>query len=731
MNQQRTCQNFTGENLAIGIRLRSDGRGGKEPARVATGFFRAVRMCFILLALSDLLAAGTTKTKKPVPNVILITIDTVRADHLGCYGAKNIQTPTLDALGHDGVVFERAISQVPLTWPSHTAILTGLYPFQNGVQDFTGQPLDARFRSVAQAFKQHGYATGAVVSAFVLDRSWGLARSFDFYDDAFAPEAFANRDLGLVDRRAGESVDHALAWLKKNPRRPFFFWLHLYDPHSPYDPPEPYRSQYQGHLYDGEIAYADHELGRLISWLKRNQLYDPSWIVFLSDHGESLGEHGEHEHGFFVYNATVHIPLIVKLPVGSGIRPGRVTRPVETTAVAPTLMRAAGIHDAVEKQFISPELLRNDSPSDAAAYSETFYPFSSFGWSPLHALETNRFHYVDAPQPELYDVIADPEEKNNLAPQQTATLAVLKDKLQAQFRERPYTPAENSNSGLSPDALDKLRSLGYVAYRSPVSANTLAAGLADPKSKLWEFNSVLEAEDALRAGDVAKGKSLLLQVREKDPEMYVVPFVLGETALGQQQWDEAAAELRKCLDLNPHFDQAMLGLARALIFLGKTEEGRQWSLKAIQYNPENYRAWYQLGFIDARNDKKQGIADYEKAISIQPSFAPLRRDLGLLQFEQGNYAEAAKHLSRATDLGIKEANLYNSLGISYSRTGRLRAAVASYKEALKLDPKLAQTHLNLGFAYEQLKETTLAAVEYRQACQLSADLCEMIKKHAQ
>ncbi len=584
---------------------------------------------------------------------------------------------------------------------------------------------------MAQAFKRGGYATGAVISAFVLDRSWGLARGFDFYDDAFSAEAFANRDLGLVDRRAGESVDHALTWLKKNPRRPFFFWLHLYDPHSPYDPPEPYRSEYQGHLYDGEISYADHELGRLIAWLKRNQLYDSSLIVFLSDHGESLGEHGEHEHGFFVYNATVHVPLIVKLPAGSGVRPGRVSRPVETTAIAPTLMRASGIHDAVEQQFSSQGLLQNDPPPDDAAYSETFYPFSSFGWSPLHALETERFHYIGAPQPELYDVIADPEEENNLAPQQTATLAVLKDKLQALLRQRPYMPVVSSNSGLSTDALDKLRALGYVAYRSPVSSDALASGLADPKSKLWEFNSILEAEDAFRAGDVSKGRSLLLQVREKDPEMYVVPFVLGETALGQQQWDEAAAELRKCLELNPHFDQAMLGLGRALIFLGKTDEARQWSKNAIQYNPENYRAWYQLGFIDARTDKKQAIADYEKAVSIQPGFAPLRRDLGLLQFQEGNYSEAAKHLSGATELGLKDTNLYNCLGISYSRTGHLRAAIASYKQALGLDPKLAQTHLNLGFVYERLNEKTLAANEYRQACQLNADLCEMIKKHEQ
>src|SRR5207249_3295829 len=206
--------------------------------------------------------------------------------------------------------------------------------------------------------------TGAVVSAFVLDRSWGLARGFDFYDDAFAPEQFKNRDLGLVERRAGESVTRALSWLQKNPHRPFFFWLHLYDPHSPYDPPQPYRTQYRNNLYDGEIAYTDHELGRLITWLKRSQLYDRSLIVMLSDHGESLGEHGEHEHGFFVYNSTVRIPLIVKPPAGSDIRPGRVTAPVETTSIAPALLKMAGLKDPIEKQFTSSLLLGNETDDD-------------------------------------------------------------------------------------------------------------------------------------------------------------------------------------------------------------------------------------------------------------------------------------------------------------------------------------------------------------------------------
>jgi arylsulfatase A-like enzyme/Tfp pilus assembly protein PilF len=667
---------------------------------------------------------------QPAANVILITIDTVRADHLGCYGATNIQTPTLDSLAHDGIVFERAISQVPLTWPSHAVILTGTYPFQNGVQDFTGQPLDPRFRSVAQVFKQRGYVTGAVVSAFVLDRSWGLARGFDFYDDSFSAATFQQKDIGLVDRKAGESVTRALKWLNqaRTSSHPFFFWLHLYDPHSPYDPPEPFRTQYRGHLYDGEIAYADHELGRLFSWLKQSRLYDRSLIVFLSDHGESLGDHGEKEHGYFVYNSTVHIPLIVKPPAGSGFRPGRVAAPAETVAVAPTLLRLANKKNLPEKQFQSRSLLGEttaDDGADDSAYSESFYSFSSFGWSPLHALQTSRYHYIEAPARELYDVVADPGEKNNLAGQQTATVAVLEDKLQILLRRSPYKSADTGNLGLSPDALEKLRALGYVAYRSPVSPEALAAGLPDPKAKLWEFNSILEAGDAFHAGDFPAGEALLAKVAEKDPQMYIVPFMLGEGASRQQNWEAASAAFQKCLQLNPNFDQAMTGLSRAFIYLGKPEDAAQWARNALKINPANYRAWYQLGLIESKTDKDAAIADYKKALSIQSSFAPLRRDLGLLYFQRQDYAEAAKHLAKAAELGVNDAPLYNFLGIAYGHTNRLPMAVKSYKRAIELDSNLAEAHLNLGFAYQRLNQVKAAQEEYAVACRMEQKFCQM------
>jgi choline-sulfatase len=674
-------------------------------------------------------AVGTKA--QPKPSVILITIDTLRADHVGCYGAQTVKTPTLDALAHDGVVFERAISQVPLTWPSHAVILTGTYPFQNGVQDFTGQPLAPQFRSVAQAFQKAGYATGAVVSAFVLDRSWGLGRGFDFYDDAFSAETFEKKDAGLVDRRAGESVAHAIAWLKRTPRRPFFLWLHLYDPHSPYDPPEPYRTDYQSQLYDGEIAYADHELGNLMAWLKQNHLYDSSLILALSDHGESLGEHGEDEHGFFIYNATAHVPLIVKPPAGSGIAAGRRTEPVETVAVAPTLLQLVGVMgsaDSIAAQFQSRGLFAaKTTPSQTAngrAYSETFYPFSSFGWSPLHALESERFHFIEAPKPELYDLEADPGETRNLAGQQPATVAVLREKMQELLVHNPFARQDGGAGNLNPDAQEKLRSLGYFGFRAAVSPEMLKQGLADPKDKLWEFNSILKAEDAFQLRQDDRGEALLKEVQEKDPQIYVIPFLLGESALRRQNWESAVERLKRCLVLNPKFDNAMTGLARALAKLGRLEEARNWLDRALQSNPQNYRAWYQSGLLDAGSNLGAAQSAYERTIAIQPNFSAGQRELGMLLFQQKDFAGAAPHLEKAIALGLEDARLHNFLGICYNRTNRTVKGVHEFKRAIELDPNLAEAHLNLAFAHQLLHQAKAAREEYTAACNLDHSFCK-------
>ena len=379
-------------------------------------------------------------------------------------------------------------------------------------------------------------------------------------------------------------------------------------------------------------------------------------------------------------------------------------------------------------QFQSPGLLDANVGNDSAAYSESFYSFSSFGWSPLHALETTRYHYIEAPVPELYDVQADPQEKNNLASQQSATVAVLKDKLQTLLRRNPFKPQENAASGLSPDALEKLRALGYVAYRTPVSSEALAAGLPDPKSKLWEFNAILKASDAFRAGDFAAGETLLDQVEQKDPQMYVVPFMRGESAVRQEKWKEASVAFQKCLQLNPSFDQAMTGLANALFRLGIVDEAISWLEKALKYNPLNYRAWYELGSLKAKTNKPAAVAAYVKAVSIQPNFAAGWREQGMLQAQQQDYPAAAKALSKAEELGLRDAKLLNFLGIAYSRTGRQQQAITAYQKALQADPQLAEAHLNLAYAYEQVQKPMEARREYRKACRLRQDFCRFVKE---
>ncbi len=671
-------------------------------------------------------------TRKPARlNVLLITVDTLRADRLGAYGNKEVATPALDRLARDSVVYERAFSQVPLTLPSHAVILTGTYPFHNRVQDFSGQTLSPEFRTLAESFRQHGYSTGAVISSFVLDRSWGLARGFDFYYDLFAGTSFLQENVALVERRADKSVDEALKWLKKASNRPFFFWLHLYDPHSPYNAPEPFLTRYQS-AYDGEVAYTDSQVGRLLAWMRQSGLYSNTLIVLLSDHGESLGEHGENEHGFFVYNATLHVPLMVKPPRGRGVKPGRVSSAVETTSVAPTILALANLRDnAFQKQFQGASLPApgRESAEDFHAYSETFYPLSSFGWSPLRSLQSERYHYIEAPRPELYELRSDPEEKENLAGKLPAIASALKQRLEE--RVQKYAPAAagaGQNSTLSPEAAEKLRQLGYMSFRVPVSEEALKAGLADPKDRVLEFNSILRAADAAQAGDFATSRALLLAVREKEPTLYTIAFLLGENALKQEDWATAAAELGRCLELNPNYDEAMTAFSRALFALERHDEAAKWVDRAIELNPRNIRAWYQKGWIQLKQNPDAAAEAFQKVVSIQPNFALARRDLGVLRIRQQRFQEAAEHLEVASNMGLHDPRLLNFLGIAYIRTSRPQEAIAAYKKAIAGDPNLAEAHLNLAFAYQTVGNVGSAKPEYETACRLEPTFCDYVPK---
>jgi len=687
-----------------------------------------------LLLLGLALFLGSCRQKKPPrPNILIITVDTLRADRVGCYGYAGGLTPNVDALAKDGVVFERGVAQVPLTWPSHAAIFTGTYPFHNGVQDFTGQPLSDRFRTLAESLKDHGYATGAVVSSFVLDRSWGLARGFESYDDAFAGQEFLVKNLGLVERRAEESVNHAVGWLEAHPNQPFFLWLHLYDPHSPYNPPEPFRSQYAKQPYEGEIAYADSQLGRLFTWLKQapNSLYDNTLIVFLSDHGESLGEHGEREHGFFVYDSTVRVPVILKPPKSASLAAQRVADAIETIQVGPTVLELVGVQDPIQKQFQAASLvpLVNGKPHGPVrpAYSETFYPANSFGWSPLRSVQTARYHYIEAPEQELYEHQADPSENNNLIAKNAdiaTSLHAQLNQLLANYAASATAPGGvASGTSASPDVLEKLRSLGYVAYRAPAAPN---AKLADPKDKLPVFQDILRATDQIQTGNFSAARSLLSSAQRKEPQLYLIPFLLGEAASHEAQWKEAEEQFGRAAALNPGFEQARMGLARALGLQGKTAQARDMIATLLTTNPQNFRAWFLLAQIESKDDPRSSRQALDKVISIQPNFPPAYRDRGLLSVREQTYVSGAEDLSRAAEMGLRDVTTYNSLGICYSRMNRLDDAIESYRRAIAFDPGYAQAHLNLGFAYERMNQPEMSKKEYAEACRLDRGICPLV-----
>src|SRR5258706_4401532 len=366
------------------------------------------------------------------PNILLITLDTTRADRMGFMGSKRGLTPNLDTMSQQGVVFTRAYSQVPLTTASHATILTGTYPQFNHVNDF-GIPLSPRLPYLPDLLRAKGYHTGAFVGSLILDPLDGTApgfdRGFEVYDAGFHLRRHGMDRYKSVERRAGDVVNHALAWLSQLPNGPFFLWVHLYDAHDPYDPPPPYKARFATQPYDGEIAYADSCVGKLLDEIRRHGLFDETLIAVMADHGESLGAHGENTHGIFLYDETLHVPLVFKLPA-SHAAGRRIDTRARLVDVAPTILQEVGIPIPKEMQGESLSPLMKPSgkvaaaatsiPEDRSAYAETDYPHRAFGWSSLRAVRTGKYLYIRAPERELYNQSADPDAAHNLAPSSKA-----------------------------------------------------------------------------------------------------------------------------------------------------------------------------------------------------------------------------------------------------------------------------------------------------------------------
>jgi arylsulfatase A-like enzyme/tetratricopeptide (TPR) repeat protein len=514
--------------------------------------------CLVALAAG---CTGRSSASRGAP-VFIVCVDTLRADRLPAYGYTRVETPALDALARDSIVYDNAISHVPLTLPSHVSLFTGLLPFQHGVRDNLGYRLSKDHRTLATLLKGSGYATGGAVSAIVLDHGSGVSEGFDFYEDAVEARDVAQA-IGQVQRGGDETERLLEGWVSRQPSDARLFgFLHLYEPHSPYTPPEPFRTRYASSPYDGEVAASDRIVGQFVAFLKKRNLYDRSVVVFLSDHGEGLGDHGEDEHGIFLYREEVHVPLFVKLP-GGRLRGKRVSEPAQIADVVPTVLAALG-----EK---TPESLPGRSLLDFAEgrgavrriYSETVYPRYHFGWSDLASLTDDRHQYIHSPRPELYDWREDPAEKRDLSRGLSSEARSAKEELPPAFRsmraelagmDRPL----QSPGASDPETVKKLASLGYIGAAAPTAASE---NLPDPKDRIGAIEKLKQASRLSAEFRDAEGIALLTRLAEENPLMLDVWETLARLLRRSGRTREALAALERADRLAPGTPQIMLGLA--------------------------------------------------------------------------------------------------------------------------------------------------------------------------
>ena len=604
-----------------------------------------ILVCFLLLVTAAFGRESVT-TQSTQPEVFLITIDTLRADHVHCYGYDKLETPALDALAHEGVRFTQAFTPSPITNTSHASILTGLLPGSHGVTDFA-VPLATAHPTVAELLKAQNYHTAAFIGAVILDSKSlapGFDRGFDYYDN-FPEHSATKSRWGRLERRGMDVVEHAENWLSKHPAGPHFVWVHLYDPHDPYEPPLPYSQIYKDHLYDGEIAYADSALAHFITYLKRSGMYGNSVIVVVGDHGEGLGEHHEDTHGIFLYDSTTHVPLIVKLP--GGLSAGTiVAAQVRTLDIMPTLLELAGAPAPQKKDGDSLEPYF-DGKSEAArpAFGETDYPLR-FGWAPLRSVRSDGFKFIEAPRPELYDLPLDPAEMTN-----------------------KYEP-QDARVQKSRAMLAEVRSTEAHVQGSP-SAVPEPSSLPDPKDKIEEQNLLHAAMVAAEDNRPVDARKTLEKVLALDPKSPTALLQLGELELQAGDYVQAAHHFKGAAEIRPDDAAALFHEGQALEKthdLGGARDALEASLKLMpgQFDARLLLGQVYLGLQDPTAAEDQ----FEAALLLESGSVEAQLGLADAQITKGNFAEAAQSLEALSKVQTKNAQVFDLLAKAYSGLGK-------------------------------------------------------------
>ena len=626
---------------------------------------------------------------------MLISVDTLRADHMPAYGYTGVETPNLDALRKDAVLFENAYSHVPLTLPSHTAIFTGLLPPANGVRDNLGYVLGPTPVTLAALLKAHGYATGGAVSSIILSHTTGVSRGFDYWEDNIEPTK-VSQSISRVQRR-GDATEALLAeWLQGHAKGPFFAFLHLFEPHSPYEPPEPYRSRYKL-PYDGEIARADEIVGQFIRFLEERKLYDGSLIVFLSDHGEGLNDHGEDEHGVLLYREAIHVPLLVKFP--GRRRAGETVRaPVALTDVFPTIATVAGLPAPSGLAGLTLTSWLSEGPDHAAParriYSETLYPRLHLGWSDLASMTDDRNQYIESPRPELYDIVADPGEKNDLA-------AGLPPAFRALSAALAKIPRPMQAPGTSdPEQVQKLAALGYI---SATNADLSRRDLPAPRDRIGAVGKLKEGFGALQAGRYAEAASAFHELLQGEPGMTDVWQLYADACMKLGRDAEALAALQTAAKLAPGNPQILMALSDYYLAIGNYAEARRHAElvgEAGMTSPQETLARIAL----AQGDLDAAERESKAALERYPTHRIPHLILGRVARDRRDYTRALAELTlaarpRAAEGSMPLQNLNFLVGDCLARMGREAEAEEAFLREVRDFPANPSPRTALALLY--------------------------------
>jgi arylsulfatase A-like enzyme/Flp pilus assembly protein TadD len=665
--------------------------------------FHFVNFLFLVIfAILFIPFISHAKPDKSKLNVLLVTIDTLRPDRLSCYSDKHLQTPNIDSLAKKGALYLKAFAHTPTTLPSHTNILLGTTPLYHGVHDNHNFIVRDEFLTLTEHLKDNGYATGAVVGAFPLDSRFGLTQGFDLYDDNYGSKNY--QEFSYVERPAEVVVKNGIAWLKEQ-KDPWFLWIHCFDPHQQYKPPEPFRTEYRDSPYNGEVAYVDHELGKLFAYLRENRLEDKTLIIVTGDHGESLGQHGESTHGYFAYNSTIWIPLIFVVP---GMKPVVVDQNVCHVDVFPTVCDVLGLDKPGFLQGISLVSTldgnKEKNLSSRDIYFETLYPYYSRGWAPLTGIIRGNIKYMDSPIPEFYDLAWDFDEEKNLAEEKQ--LDGVRRDLEKLMEAQAYSGKTSASQKIDREALEKLRSLGYIS--SPQTEKKEDFTAKDDLKVLLPFqNKFQKAMGAYHRGNVDEGIEMLQKIIRERKDFDQAYAHLATLLKVKNDYKGAVEILREGYKNCPTSYKVITTFG---IFLTEVREYDaaihilQEGLKLIDYDPD---IWNYLGVAYWRKgDLELALEAFGESLKLDNNYPIVFNNTGsvflskyLKTKDQKELRQALVHFQKAIELDPGYASAFNGLGAAYSQSGNLDAAIDSWERAVEINPDLGFALYNLGLAY--------------------------------